>query len=31
VDVLFADDPSRIDPKGKARYARPGRPAVYLE
>ena len=31
VDVLSADDPSRIDPKGKARYARPGRPAVYLE
>jgi leucyl-tRNA synthetase len=31
VDVYSADDPDRTDPKGKARYARPGRPAVYVE
>jgi len=31
VHVFSADDPSRIDPKGKARFAKPGRPAVYLE
>jgi leucyl-tRNA synthetase len=29
--VFSADDPVRIDPKGKARYAKPGRPAVFLE
>lgn len=29
--VFSADDPARIDPKGKARYAKPGRPAVFLE
>lgn len=31
VSVYSADDPARTDPKGKARYARPGRPAVYVE
>ncbi len=31
VEVFSADDPARTDPKGKARYARPGRPAVYVE
>jgi len=31
VRVFSADDPARIDPKGKARFAKPGRPAVYLE
>lgn len=31
VEVSSADDPKRTDPKGKARFARPGRPAVYLE
>jgi len=31
VDVYYADDPNRTDPKGKARFARPSRPAVYLE
>jgi len=31
VDVRAADDPSLQDPKGKARFAKPGRPAVYLE
>ncbi|MGQ9588340.1 MAG: leucine--tRNA ligase [Thermoplasmata archaeon] len=31
VHVFSADDPARIDPKGRARLARPGRPAVYLE
>ncbi len=30
-DVVPADDPNRTDPKGKARFARPGRPAVYME
>jgi leucyl-tRNA synthetase len=29
--VFSADDPSRLDPKGRARHARPGRPAVYVE
>jgi leucyl-tRNA synthetase len=29
--VFSADDPARTDPKGKARFAKPGRPAVYLE
>ena len=29
--VFSASDPDRIDPKGKARFAKPGRPAVYLE
>lgn len=29
--VFSASDPGRIDPKGKAGFARPGRPAVYLE
>ncbi|HIH00494.1 TPA: leucine--tRNA ligase [Thermoplasmata archaeon] len=29
--VFSADDPSRVDPKGRARHARPGRPAVYVE
>ena len=31
VVVFAADDGNRIDPKGKARYAKPGRPAVYVE
>jgi leucyl-tRNA synthetase len=31
VSVFSADDPARTDPKGKARFAKPGRPAVYLE
>ncbi len=31
VDVFSADDPARTDPKGKARFARPGRPAVFIE
>lgn len=31
VSVFSADDPARVDPKGKARFARPGRPAVYVE
>ncbi len=31
VEVFAADDPDRIDPKGKARFAKPGRPAIYLE
>ncbi|OGS43676.1 MAG: leucine--tRNA ligase, partial [Euryarchaeota archaeon RBG_13_57_23] len=29
--VFSASDPDRIDSKGKARFAKPGRPAVYLE
>jgi len=31
VKVFRADDPDREDPKGKARFAKPGRPAVYIE
>jgi len=31
VEAYSADNPARYDPKGKARFARPGRPAVYLE
>ena len=31
VSVYTADDPARADPKGRARFARPGRPAVYVE
>ncbi|MGD9963009.1 MAG: leucine--tRNA ligase [Thermoplasmata archaeon] len=31
VAVFSADDKDREDPKGKAKFARPGRPAVYLE
>jgi leucyl-tRNA synthetase len=31
VDVFSADDPKRIDPKGRARQARPMRPAVFVE
>ena len=31
VDVFSADDPNRTDPKGKARFAKPRRPAVYIE
>ncbi len=31
VEVFSADDPARVDPKEKARYAKPGRPAVYVE
>ncbi len=31
VHVCSADDPARTDPKGKARFAKPGRPAVYVE
>jgi leucyl-tRNA synthetase len=29
--VFSGDDPDRVDPMGKARFAKPGRPAVYLE
>ena len=31
VSVYTADDPAKADPKGRARFARPGRPAVYVE
>jgi leucyl-tRNA synthetase len=31
VEVFSADDPKRTDPKGKARFAKPRRPAVYIE
>jgi len=31
VEIYSADDPARYDPKGKARFARPGRPAVFVE
>jgi leucyl-tRNA synthetase len=31
VSVFSADDPARVDPKGKAKFAKPGRPAVYIE
>ena len=31
VEFYSADDPARVDPKGKARFAKPGRPAVYME
>jgi leucyl-tRNA synthetase len=31
VEVYSADDPARHDPKAKARFAKPGRPAVYVE
>ncbi|MCU0853268.1 MAG: leucine--tRNA ligase [Thermoplasmata archaeon] len=31
VDAFSADDPGRHDPKGKARFAKPSRPAVYIE
>ncbi len=31
VSAYIADDPARHDPKGKARFAKPGRPAIYLE
>jgi len=31
VEVYAADDPARYDPKAKARFAKPGRPAVYIE
>jgi leucyl-tRNA synthetase len=31
VRVFSATDPSRTDPKGKARFAKPGRPAVFVE
>ncbi len=30
-ELYSADDTARVDPKGKARFAKPGRPAVYLE
>jgi leucyl-tRNA synthetase len=30
-EIVSADDPNRTDPKGKARFAKPGRPAVYME
>jgi len=29
--AFSADDPKRHDPRAKARFARPGRPAVYVE
>jgi len=29
--VFSADDPARVDPKGRSRHAKPGRPAVYVE
>lgn len=31
IEVFSADDPARVDPRGKARLAKPGRPAVYIE
>jgi leucyl-tRNA synthetase len=31
IHVFLADDPGRMDPKGRARFAKPGRPAVYIE
>jgi leucyl-tRNA synthetase len=31
ITVFSADDPNRVDPKGKARFAKPGRPAVFVE
>ncbi len=31
VSVFSADDKHGLDPKGKAKFARPGRPAVYVE
>jgi leucyl-tRNA synthetase len=31
VQVFSASDPARVDPKGKAKFAKPGRPAVYIE
>jgi leucyl-tRNA synthetase len=31
VSAFGANDPARTDPNGKARYAKPGRPAVYVE
>ena len=31
VEIFSADDPARTDPKGKAKHAKPRRPAVYLE
>jgi leucyl-tRNA synthetase len=31
VSVFSADDPTRTDPKNKAKHAKPGRPAVYVE
>ncbi len=31
VAVFSADDPNKVDPKGKAKFAKPGRPAVYVE
>ena len=31
LSVFLADDPARTDPKGRARFAKPGRPAVYIE
>jgi len=31
VSVFEADDPNRTDPKGRARFAKPGRPAIFVE
>jgi leucyl-tRNA synthetase len=31
VEVYSADDKDKYDPKGKAKFSRPGRPAVYVE
>jgi leucyl-tRNA synthetase len=31
VIVNAEDDPNRYDPKGKAKFARPFKPAVYME
>ena len=31
IEAYLADDPARRDPKGKAKFAKPGRPAVYIE
>ena len=30
VSVFSAENPAREDPKGKAKFARPGRPAIYI-
>ncbi|MBU1157905.1 MAG: leucine--tRNA ligase [Candidatus Thermoplasmatota archaeon] len=31
VEVRSVDDPELVDPKGRSRFAKPGRPAVYAE
>lgn len=31
IEVFFEDDPNIIDPKKKARFSRPYKPALYVE